>query len=141
MKVIFLDFDGVINPISFHHGSGFSKTACANIQSILTKDPKVRIVISSSWRRNGLETCQKILKENGIDPTKVIGMIEEKGGFMPDGRDEQITHWLETHKEVKSFVVLDDFPMPKFGDNYVKTNSYVGLTQKDAEIVERILCK
>lgn len=144
MKIIFLDFDGVINPISYHHSaSGFSKSACENLQSILTKDPDVRIVISSAWRRNGLKTCQEILKDQGIDSTKVIGITDSEGGWVPENgiREAQISRWLDGHSEVKKYVVLDDFPMPKFKDNYLKINAYVGLTQKDAEIVNSILCK
>ena len=142
MKVIFLDFDGVINPISFHHGSGFSKTACDNLQSILTKDPAVRIVVSSAWRRNGLEACQKNLKDNGIDYTKLVGLTDMEGGLMPGPeREAQIERWLKDHPEVKQFAVLDDFPLPKFKDRYVKINAYIGITQKDAEIISALLCK
>lgn len=142
MKILFLDFDGVIHPITFHHSaSGFSKAACENVQAILTKEPSVRIVISSAWRRNGLEVCRGILKENGVDPTKVIGITDAEGGFPPEHREEQISRWLKDHPEVKNFVVLDDSPLPKFKDRYVKINSYVGLTQKDTEIALGILCK
>jgi len=140
MKVIFLDFDGVIAPLSFHHSSsGFSASACANVQSVLVKDPNVRLVVSSAWRRWGLEKIREILKENGIDSTKVIGLTEADGGFMPENRAVQIKAWLKAHPEVKKFVALDDYPLPKLGDNYLKINGYVGFTQKDAEIALRIL--
>jgi hypothetical protein len=141
MKIIFLDFDGVINPIEYHQSQGFSKTACANVQSILTKEPNVRIVISSAWRRNGLEYCQKTLKEHGIDSTKVIGLTDDEGGFPPEHRHAQIERWLKDHKEVNSYVVLDDYPLKEFGEKYVKINGYVGITQKDAEKALEILCK
>src|ERR1700683_2541016 len=139
MKILFLDFDGVIAPLSFHHSSsGFSASACANVQSILTKDPNVRLVVSSAWRRWGLEKIREILKENGIDSTKVIGLTEAEGGFTPENRAKQIKTWLKGHEEIKQFVVLDDYPMPKLDANYVKINGYVGFTQKDAEIALRI---
>lgn len=140
MKIIFLDFDGVIAPLSFHHSSsGFSASACANVQSVLTKDPNVRLVVSSAWRRWGLEEIRKILKENGIDSTKVIGLTEAEGGFPPEHRAVQIKTWLKNHPEIKKYVALDDYPLPKLGDNYLKINGYVGFTQKDAEIALRIL--
>ncbi len=139
MKIIFLDFDGVINPLTFHHGSGFSASACANVQMLLTKEANARIVVSSSWRRWGLEKIREILKENGIDHTKVIGITEERGGWTPEHRALQIKDWLEKHKEVKEFVILDDYPMPKYEAHYVKCNGYVGFTQKDVEIALRIL--
>ena len=72
---------------------------------------------------------------------KVVGMTTAEGGWAPDNREEQIHKWLKEHKEVTNYVVLDDYPMSGFGDKYIKTNSYVGLTQKDAEKVEEILCK
>jgi hypothetical protein len=140
MKIIFLDFDGVVNPLTFHHSSaGFSPKACANLQMILTKDPQARIVVSSSWRRWGLAKVREILKENGIDSTKVIDITEEKGGWLPDNRAGQISNWLADHKNVKEFIVLDDYPMPKLADHYVKCNGYVGLTEKDVEIALRML--
>ena len=141
MKILFLDFDGVINPISFHHSSsGFSKAACANVQSILVKDPNVRIVVSSAWRRNGLEVVRKILQENGIDHTKVIDLTEESGGFDPGNRDQQIKNWLKNHPEIKDFAILDDSAILKdFESHYVKTNGYVGLTHQDAERALEIL--
>lgn len=140
MKIIFLDFDGVIAPLSFHHSSsGFSASACNNVQSILVKDPNVRLVVSSAWRRWGLEKIREILKENGIDSTKVIGLTEADGGFMPENRANQIKTWLKAHPEVEKYVALDDYPLPKLGDNYLKINGYVGFTQKDAESALRIL--
>jgi hypothetical protein len=141
MKIAFLDFDGTINPITFHaSAAGFSKAACAAVQFILTKDPSVRIVISSAWRRNGVEYCKNILKENGIDSTRVVGMLEE-GNWEPDHRAGQISRWLAAHKEVSNFVILDDHPFPEFKSKAVKSNSYVGLTQQDALKALQILCK
>jgi HAD domain in Swiss Army Knife RNA repair proteins len=140
MKVLFVDFDGVLNILTFHHtDAGFSPSACANLQLVLSKDPNARIVVSSSWRRLGLVKVREILKENGIDATKVIGITDEEGGFTPERRAEQIDRWLKNHKDVKKFAVLDDYPMPKYADQYVKCNGYVGFTQKDAEIALKIL--
>jgi hypothetical protein len=140
MKILFLDFDGVIAPLSYHHSSsGFSASACANVQSILTKDPNVRLVVSSAWRRWGLEKIREILKENGIDSTKVIGITETEGGFPPEHRAKQIKTWLKNHPEIKVYVAVDDYPLPKLDPNYLKCNGYVGFTQKDAEIALRIL--
>lgn len=141
MKILFLDFDGVIAPFTYHHSSsGFSKSACANVQYILVKDPNVRIVVSSAWRRNGLEILRKILQEHGVDPTKVIDITEEKGGWTPENRDHQIKDWLKKHPEIKDFAIVDDSAVLKdFEKHYVKTNAYVGLTQQDAERVIEIL--
>lgn len=139
MKVIFLDFDGVIAPCQYHFGSTFSKSACSNLQEILTKDTEARIVISSSWRRFGLEKNREILKENGIDSSKIIDLTTSEGGWEPENRVAQIDSWLKNHKKIDNYLVLDDYPMPKFDNNCVKTNSYIGLTKKDVEIALAIL--
>lgn len=142
MKIVFLDFDGVINPLTFHHSeSGFSQSACSHVQEMLAKDSEIRIVVSSAWRRHGLAVVKKILQENGIDQSRVIDVTDSEGGWTPENRDKQILRWLENHKEIKHFVAVDDYPLPKLVPNYVKTNGYVGFTQKDAEIALRILEK
>ena len=141
MKIIFLDFDGVINPISFTaHGSKFSNAACANLNDLMTKVPDAKIVVSSSWRRWGLEKVSEILEENGIDRKKVIGITDSEGGWEPhQDREGQISRWLKAHSNVEKFVVLDDFPMPNLSNNALKLNGYIGLTQKDVEMASRIL--
>lgn len=141
MKIIFLDFDGVIAPLAIHNSAnrGFSITACANLQSILDKESEARIVISSSWRRLGLEECKKILKECNIDSLKVIDVTDGDGGWEPQFREPQIQRWLDAHDDVTNYLVIDDFPLPKFYTNSIKPNGYIGLTQKDTEMAIRIL--
>lgn len=136
MKIIFLDFDGVIKPLH----AEFSKEACNRVAHLLVKDASLRIVVSSSWRQYGLQTCRGILRDLGIDPIKVIDVTEGLPEHAPKTRDHHIKKWLRDHPGVRNFVILDDeAEMPDFAHKYVNTNSYVGLTEKDAEKALQIL--
>jgi hypothetical protein len=137
MKILFLDFDGVIKPLY----KDFSKEACKLVNDLLIKEPGLRIVVSSSWRVYGLQEVRGILRELGIDPIKVIDVTP---GFPEHGlktRDHHIKVWLRNHP-VDNFVILDDeAEMPDFKKKYVNTDSNIGLTEKDAERALSILEK
>lgn len=140
MKIIFLDVDGVLDPLLKSLGSGnFSSIACGHISHMLIKEPSLRIVVSSSWRRWGLEKIREILQKNGIDPTKVISILEAKGGWAPENRHKQVKDWLESHPEIKDYVVLDDYPLDGFEDRQVKMNGYIGFTETDMENALKVL--
>ena len=143
MKIIFLDFDGVINPsMKFSSTGDFSKICCQNLQSILKAVPDATVVISSSWRTYGLAACKDILKGCGIDPKRVVDVTEgskKEGEF---GREHHIEKWLRLHPEVDTFVILDDeAEVPDLKSNYVNTNSVIGLTSADADKAIEILSK
>lgn len=129
MKILFLDFDGVIKPIH----QDFSKDACKRVSDLLNKEPSLRIVISSSWREQGLQACRGILSGLGIDPIKVIDVTEGMPEHALKTRDHHIKKWLRDHP-TDNFVIIDDeAEMPDFKAKYVNTISNVGFTDKDAE--------
>ena len=143
MKILFLDFDGVINPfMRFSSTGSFSKIACSHIEHILTTMPDVRIVVSSSWRTYGLAACRDILKSNGIDPTKVIDITpgHKETRHKPTQRDHHILRWLDAHPEIDNYVIVDDeAELPDFKHKYVQPNAYVGFTEKDMKKALKIL--
>lgn len=140
MKILFLDFDGVINPLLKSLGSdNFSSVACNHVANMLVKEPTLRVVVSSAWRQWGLDRIREILQKNGIDPTKVIGLTEHKGGWEPNNRHKQIRDWLKEHPEIKDYVVLDDYPLEGLEHRQVKMNGYIGFTQTDMERALSIL--
>lgn len=144
MKVLFLDFDGVLNiwPNPGRNGE-FHKPACINLEFLLNKVPDLKIVVSSSWRAFGYEAVRDVLKSNGIDPRKVIDITGDEVS-PSDGkkdRDYQIECWLKKHPEVKKFAVVDDesYDMALVANKMVKTDRYVGLTQAAVERLIHIL--
>lgn len=143
MKVLFLDFDGVINTfMHFSHEGNFSKAACKNVQSLLDKVPDLKVVISSSWRKFGLDFDKNILLHNCIDSKRVIGVTEDEKHDGKGDRGYHIRNWLKDHPEVTAFVIVDDeSDMDELFDKLVKTNGFVGMTEKDVQSAIDILNK
>lgn len=126
MKVIFLDFDGVLNSaasfvLEDRKREGLSKkdkdkigpicqTLChvctSNFQLILDHFPEMKVVISSTWREIfDLEWLKKKLQSYGIDSSRVIDKTPVAFGGI---RGQEIAMWLEKHPEVKVFAIIDD---------------------------------
>lgn len=134
MKVLFLDIDGVLN-IS----NKFSKASVKNLNLLLSSNPDLKIVISSSWRRKGLDFVKKVLSKEGIDSSKIIGATDLKD---VDDRGHHIERYLEDHKEVTNFVIIDDVDdMDNVVDHLVQTNPLVGITTNDVKKAVDILAK
>ena len=116
MKVLFLDFDGVLNSEgSFRMelrrknrnvSDSLSTVACSNLQYILEQDRDVKIVISSSWRTmHTMVELQNILNSYGVEAARIIGKTPKK---LSSSRASEINMWLNDNPNVTKFVVLDD---------------------------------
>jgi len=124
MKVIFLDFDGVLNSQgSFlyednrrnkHKEQGVkgsvSETLCnvctANFQNVLDVYPQVKVVLSTTWRElYEMDWLKQKLESYHIDSTRVIGRTPSRR----DGdRGREIQQWLDENKNVTQYIVIDD---------------------------------
>jgi hypothetical protein len=148
-KVVFLDFDGVINGgWNKKKGgpSGFDWSipeAVANLNSLFEKTGAA-IVVSSSWRQKDhwpadvgiLFSLEKQLVKFGLDPklVNVIGVtpdeLYDKDDY-PVARIVEIRHWIKNRKnDVDSFIVIDD------QDITLDTNN---CKVRDSEIESRIV--
>lgn len=142
-KIIFLDFDGVINTMYYQDKSGkripiqfslpFNPFHLANHYAIgllndLAVTSKAVLVITSSWRFD--PDCNNYLHESGLDPAIIIEGKTEQA----DTRDGAIFNYLRNHPNFFSFVILDDMPtMHQLNPWFVRTNSIVGLTDHDCK--------
>lgn len=144
MKVIFLDFDGVLNSAASFLYEGrirdndpdtlrepVNNTLChvctSNFIRILEECPDVKVVISSTWRElYSMEWLKEKLKSYGIDSDRVIDRTPSSfRGY----RGGEIDQWLAEHPEVTDFVILDDnSDMEPYMDKFVKTTWATGLT-------------
>lgn len=144
MKVLFLDFDGVLNlwPSPQRDGK-FDKEACINLEYLLIKVPDLKIVVSSAWRIWGLDSVRETLKQNGIDPRKVIDITgDEQTEDKKSHRGYQVQCWLDKHKEVTHFVVFDDeSDFDNMKDKLVRIARFKGITQANVEKAIEILEK
>lgn len=156
MKIIFLDFDGVLNSAASFllekrkrsgkgrkHRESFcpvNETLChvctSNFKHILDEVQEANIVISSTWRNLfDLDWLRAKLEEYGIDGKRVIDKTPDITR-MGSQRGEEIQEWLAAHPEVTTYVIIDDnyigppFQANPFAEtsNIVKTTWNVGLT-------------
>lgn len=122
----------------FSNYADFCPIACSNFISLLEDVPELKIVISSSWRSHGLDICKRILKRNGIDVSRIIGVTPNYGtsaeGDWRQGyraRGNEIQAWMYLFRKeyrVTNMVILDDnSDMVHLEDYLVKTSMDEGL--------------
>jgi hypothetical protein len=117
MYVIFLDIDGVLNVISQgydNYGSIFHQHLVDNLKTIIDKTGAY-IVISSSWRTDGLDKLRLLWKSRNypgqIISTTPLSYFNEDLESNPNieiCRGHEIQYWLKNHPEVTNYVILDD---------------------------------
>ena len=129
-KIIFLDFDGVLNSEQSIRELGtryrFAKNSVAALNVIL-QQTEARIVISSSWRKHfALIENASSLKRDGVISNRVVGKTKALG----KERGLDIDAWLHSVPyAVDSFVIIDDRDdMLMHRERLVRTDSEVGLT-------------
>ncbi len=121
MKVIFLDFNGVLDT-SFK----IDEINYDNLQrlKLICSSTGASVVISSSIKRSFIFTqVMSPLLRNLIDRLlsegiNVIGMTPNE-----KTREEEIKKYLELHPEIDKFVVIDDDYDMDFGDSMIKLPS------------------
>jgi len=144
MKIIFLDIDGVLYTTSYFtylsysekektrdkYGFIFDKKCIENLNEI-TKKTGAKIVISSTWRRKGIDFLRNCFKDRGITGEIIdltpIGTIDN----LFYCRGEEIEQWLLENGVPEKITVIDDSSLGENYDNwkfFYKTNMSTGLT-------------
>jgi len=142
-KIVFLDFDGVLNSEQSVQQSGtryrFSKGSVAALNEILHQTD-ARIVITSSWRGSWtLTENASFLKRDGVISNRVVG----KTKALEKERGWEIDAWLRSAPYVvESFVILDDRDdMLMHRERLVIVNPQVGLTMTQARQAIEIMTR
>ena len=165
MKILFLDIDGVIS--TQKSGYALDKDACDLLGKIIDATD-AKIVITSSWRRNTVEyTKWKLTTIGDFVPfpfpyvDKIIGVTIRAYAYVTQGvhlgipRGVEIKQWIGTHihsdngqnwdwKEIGvdfNYVILDDDSdmLLEQAEHFVKTDTYLGLSEDDVERAIKIL--
>lgn len=149
MKVIFLDIDGVLNVYPQgrdEFGDIFHEHFMKNLQTLI-KETGAKIVVSSTWRMNGLSEIKRMWKYRNLSGD-VIGVTPI---FEIVPRGKEIHAWLVDHPEVVKYVIIDDDTdmLEHQMDYFVKTSDNIdhedcvdvgyGLTKKCTEQAIKIL--
>lgn len=165
-KILFLDFDGVVNNVGTRSGMGlnipikcydgsirltdwsFKNIGIFNQLLIWCLENKVKIVISSSWR-----ICMGSSKEFNefFDTTfheyswlkrinRLDSLVIDTTDSARTNRELEIKEWLNTNRYSGEFVILDDdvsYNNKYFKDEQiVNTNNQVGLTKAKLEEIK-----
>ena len=141
MKVIFLDFDGVVTIPDSHW-----KLNPDNIKLVkkIVDETNAKIVVSSSWR-HGLDRHFEYELERNPDNEMVIWLRDNVYDITPLGgnRGSEIKKWLDTHDDIENYVILDDdSDMLNYQlYHFVETNFEDGLTETEAIRAIKVLNK
>ena len=122
INVVFLDFDGVLNTPMWYdnngklqirynfpkHGKVNNWQACQWL-SKFCKERGYSIVVSSTWRKEGLAACKKCLYNGGVwESIPIIGMTP----IAHIKRGYEIQQWLDNQArsgvKVKRWIIIDD---------------------------------
>ncbi len=149
MKIIFLDFDGVIS--TYDKGWRFDVEKLELLKEIVDKTD-AKIVVTSSWKRGFTEVDNfiksfydkprnKDLKNATIFDwfaNSIYDITDNNGSW----RGDEIQRWIDKHnEEIESYVILDDDS--DFRDNqlfnFVQTDTYEGITSREVKLCIKIL--
>ena len=153
MKVIFLDFDGVMDTAYFGHvlgkeglpchdefGAVFDPNCVRNLKEIIDKTG-AEIVVTSSWK--SLMTYRDMLnmwEQRGL-PGYVIDATPSSSGYRHRG--DEIDAWLKECKDECQYVILDDIDESNFNEHQlprlIVVNPYYGLDTESAERAIKML--
>lgn len=166
-KIIFLDIDGVLNPIHYmncmyklwkasnneikshdEYGQLFLNHNCEALKKIID-ETGAKLVISSTWRMAGMIEMVNMWKHRnlageiiGITPNE-IDVVDSGNAFDELCRGHEIDLWMKRIDYKGNYVIIDDTPdmLKEQQGFFIKTNSYIGLTFKDADKAIEILNK
>lgn len=143
-KIIFLDFDGVLNsartiiaygqgmllPRSRFDDPKFDPVALSLVRA-LAEDTDAKIVVSSTWRTGAtLEELQRIFELYNWDTRGTI--IDMTPSYMNVRRGLEINSWLDSNSW-SNYVILDDGTgfLDEQLPHLIKTDMYEGFQFRD----------
>lgn len=150
MKIIFLDFDGVVNSLLpyknklryyYSKDNRVNNKQAIRLLNLLCKETKAKIVVSSTWRSDGLEKMREILFNSGLK-AEVIGITPTLQYDPSNIRGDEIKTWIDNQDfKPEKYVILDDdmdFYEEQLG-HLVKCDSAVGFTVQQYLIAKDLL--
>ena len=173
LRYLFLDIDGVLNTARYSNylidnneddidedGALFDPEAVANLTTLVSKIPDLKLIVSSTWRFKGWDWMNNLwMKRNlpgkifsftpGLEFTRFVDIINQKysESVYPYGtRGLEIGEWLrlyapQTPMQYKYVIIddMDDFPAV-YQEHVVLTDSNNGITEETVvKCMEKLL--
>lgn len=166
-KIIFLDFDGVLNTehnqnmLLYHgkarndrHGTLFDPKAVAQLERIIA-ETGADVVIESSWKYLGLEAMQQMWSDRKM-PGNVIDItpssasdiwltnadLEEIDTANARWKGVEIASWIadNIHENARYVIIDDEYViLDSQQPHFILTNPYDGITPELADEAIRLL--
>jgi len=156
MRILFLDIDGVLNSLDNMEANYFlwknkpkhkSKDRfgdlfdqrCVNWLNYIILKTDCKIIISSTWKLNGLDALNEMWEEREL-PSIIVDATPNIENAI---RGEEIEAWLKYNKgfDLESYCIVDDNDDMLEGQPLVQTNPRFGLTKEEAVKIIQILNK
>ena len=129
MKIIFLDFDGVINDYTSFNSVNVK---CLNILKTIVDETNAKIVVTSSTKNNYLKSNKKeeticykyinILKKHNIEVIDFTKKLKT--------RELEINDYLISHENIEAFLILDDdYIIEQYKDHEIYIDLQTGLKE------------
>ena len=145
MNVIFLDFDGVITTYDSKWNIDLEKLALIDK---IVQQTNAKIVVTSSWKCGckDVDCFRQKLQPKRRAKTKTIfnKFLEQIYDITEDceHKSQEVKKYLSKHKEqIENYVIVDDEDV--FADeddiNFVQTDTYKGVTEKDVTLCIKLL--
>ena len=142
-KIIFLDFDGVLNtehyqgllqyqgkPWQDEYGAFFDPKAVKQLKRIIDATD-ADIVIESSWKYLGLDAMKELWEVRNLPGT----IIDITPSLLGKNKGVEIASWLSKYaKQDIRYVIIDDeyVILDSQLPNFILTNPYEGITEEQA---------
>ena len=153
MKILFLDFDGVMvtdryqaqltatnSPLRDDYGAKFDPVCVKNLRHIIDATD-AGIVVTSTWKMDmGLDGIQQMWDARQL-PDKVIGVTPDIDSIH---RGDEIQAWLDANQGAVRYAIIDDCPILNFFreeqlPHLFKVDERTGLDEKTVTKVIELL--
>jgi hypothetical protein len=153
-KVIFLDFDGVLNTMYYQwflqssgkayideYGSCFDPNAVEQLKRIIDKTG-ADIVVESTWKYLGLDAMNKLWQIRNL-PGKIIDITPDIP-TTPPCKGIEIKQWIidnvSTNEKLRYIILDDEYVITESQlENFILINPYEGITDDVASRAISIL--
>ena len=138
MKVIFLDFDGVIN--NWETFEGVNLENLLNLKKIVDKT-NAKIVVTSSKKYDFQRNVNLISYEKSVcynvyvKAIMCVGLdVYDYTEYINGDREQEILQYLQNHKDITEYLILDDdYVIESLKEHEVYLDLYKGITEEHIE--------